>query len=159
LRNNYLKWRSFFYSYNLDVNGLEQREQKLPTQTVGNIGLYYVCYELSKRGWNVLPTSRNARGIDIIIYNQIITKTHSIQVKALSKKAPVPLGSNLENLIAEFIIICRNVSENPELFVAKVSEIRDLIHKGVKGDKVSYWLQPKDYLQFKDKWDKIGSGR
>jgi len=27
-------------------------------QLVGNVGLYYICYELSKRDWNVLPTSR-----------------------------------------------------------------------------------------------------
>ena len=32
-------------------------------QLVGNVGLYYICYELSRLGWNVLPTSRNARGI------------------------------------------------------------------------------------------------
>ena len=41
---------------------------KLPTQITGNAGLYYVCYELTKRGWNVLPTSRNAKGVDIVIY-------------------------------------------------------------------------------------------
>jgi hypothetical protein len=34
------------------------------------MGLHYICYELSKRGWNALPTSRNARGIDIVIYSQ-----------------------------------------------------------------------------------------
>jgi len=31
-------------------------------QLVGNAGLYYVCYELSKRGWNVMPTSRMREG-------------------------------------------------------------------------------------------------
>jgi sensor histidine kinase YesM len=31
------------------------------SQTVGNEGLYYVCYKLSSFGWNVLPTSRNAK--------------------------------------------------------------------------------------------------
>jgi hypothetical protein len=43
---------------------------KISNQLVGNMGLYYICYELSKRGWNALPTSRNARGIDIVIYSQ-----------------------------------------------------------------------------------------
>jgi hypothetical protein len=43
---------------------------KVSNQLVGNMGLYYICYELSKRGWNTLPTSRNARGIDIVIYSQ-----------------------------------------------------------------------------------------
>jgi len=31
---------------------------KIPSQVVGNAGSYYICYELSRRGWNVLPTSR-----------------------------------------------------------------------------------------------------
>jgi hypothetical protein len=38
---------------------------RLSSQTVGNIGLFYVCYQLSRRGWNVMPTSRNARGMDV----------------------------------------------------------------------------------------------
>ena len=37
---------------------------KLNPQVVGNVGLYYVCYKLSLQGWNVMPTARNARGID-----------------------------------------------------------------------------------------------
>jgi hypothetical protein len=39
------------------------------SQVTGNVGLYYVCYQLAKRGWNVMPTSRNARSVDVIIYN------------------------------------------------------------------------------------------
>ena len=34
---------------------------KLDAQVVGNVGLYYVCYKLSRLGWNVMPTARNAR--------------------------------------------------------------------------------------------------
>ena len=62
----------------------EVSNNKNSNQIVGNVGLYYVCYELSKRRWNVLPTSRNARGVDVVIYNQTATQTHTIQVKALS---------------------------------------------------------------------------
>jgi hypothetical protein len=40
------------------------------TQTVGNIGLYYVCYQLSLRGWNVMPTARNSKGVDILTFSQ-----------------------------------------------------------------------------------------
>ena len=74
--------------------------KKTPTQITGNIGLYYICYQLSKLGWNVLPTSRNARGVDIIIYSQDGKRKHTVQVKTLSKQAPLPLGNNLENFIA-----------------------------------------------------------
>ena len=37
---------------------------KRSPQIGGNIGLYYACFKLPKLGWNVMPTSRNARGID-----------------------------------------------------------------------------------------------
>ena len=60
-------------------------------QTVGNIGLYYVCYRLSRLGWNVMPT-RNAKGIDILIYSQDASCTYTLQVKTLSRGSPVPLG-------------------------------------------------------------------
>lgn len=128
---------------------MTKSKNKQSNQVVGNAGLYYVCYELCKRGWNVLPTSRNARGVDVVIYNQDASKTHTIQVKALSKRSPVPLGTNLGHLISEYFLICRKVmSEKPEVFVVKTSEIRNKIHRGVKDGKVSYWLQPKNYEAF-----------
>ena len=80
-------------------------------QLVGNIGLYYVCYELSRRGWNAMPTSRNARGVDVVIYNQAGTESHTIQVKSLSKRNPAPFGGSLKSLIAEYIFIVNNVFE------------------------------------------------
>jgi hypothetical protein len=42
---------------------------KLEQQIVGNIGLYYVSYRLSQLGWNVMPTARNAKGIDLVAYD------------------------------------------------------------------------------------------
>lgn len=137
----------------------KEKKYKPSRQLVGNMGLYYVCYELSKRGWNVLPTSRNARGVDIVIYSQDATRTHTMQIKTLSKRNPVPLGSNIENLIAEYLIICRKVlDDKPEVFLAKINDIKARVHEGRKGDKVSYWLQPKDYEDLKDNWRIIGNG-
>jgi len=138
-----------------------KKKENLSKQIVGNIGLYYVCYELSKRGWNVLPTSRNTKGIDIIIFSEKGKREHTIQVKSLSKKDPAPLGNNLENLFAEYLIICRNVfDEKPEIFIADIKYLKDkkLIHEGVKNNRTSYWLQPKEYEKFKDNWSIIKEG-
>jgi hypothetical protein len=41
--------------------GMIVEGSKLPKQVVGNTGLYCVCYQLSKRGWNAPPASRNAK--------------------------------------------------------------------------------------------------
>jgi hypothetical protein len=63
---------------------------KLPNQLVGNVGLFYVSYELSKRGWNCLPTIRNAKGPDIIAFSQDAKRTKSVQVKSLRPKSKKP---------------------------------------------------------------------
>src|SRR5438046_10578359 len=118
---------------------------------VGNMGLFAVCYELSKLGWNVMPTSRNARGIDILGYDQDGDRTITVQVKALTNSAPVPLGTDPElcNLIAKFVVIARGVRNKPEFFIARTEDIRPLVHVGIKEGKTSCWLQPKSYNQFR----------
>jgi hypothetical protein len=136
-------------------------DNALPNQAVGNVGLYYVCYRLSCLGWNVMPTTRNARGVDILIYSQDASRTAAIQVKALSRRSPVPLGTRLESLFGDFFVVCRNVaSERPECFVLTPAEVRQLAHRGEKDGKVSFWLQPKDYEteKFREAWSRVGSG-
>jgi hypothetical protein len=130
-------------------------------QIVGNIGLFYVCYRLSRMGWNVMPTARNAKGVDILIYSQDARRKESVQVKTLSKASPVPLGKNLENHFADWFVICRHVMKRePECFILRTSEVRGLAHKSVKNEKVSYWLPPPAYakLEYKENWGLIGLG-
>lgn len=135
---------------------------RLPPQMVGNVGLYYVCYRLSLQGWNVMPTTRNAKGVDILAYSsQDASRTVTIQVKALSERSPVPLGGKLDNLFAQFVIICRRVtSEQPESFVLTSSEIRKAVVRNEKDNKISYWLNPRDYEseKYREKWDRLGTG-
>ena len=71
---------------------------KLPTGIVGNIGLYYACYRLSALGWNVMPTARNTRGIDVVCFSVDGKTVRTIQVKSLTKADTVPLGTDLEKI-------------------------------------------------------------
>ena len=128
-------------------------------QVVGNVGLFYVCYRLSRLGWNVMPTARNARGVDVLIYSNDTSRKYTVQVKALSKRSPVPLGGNIDRLLGDFFVVCRKVnSDNPECFILTPAEVRDLAHKGEKNGKTSYWLQPKQYEtdNYKEKWGRFG---
>jgi len=133
---------------------------KLEAQIVGNIGLYYACYQLSSFGWNVMPTARNARGVDIIAYNRDCSRFVGVQVKALSKRAPVPLGTTLDNIMGDFWIIVNNVTSAPRAFVMLPAEVKNLAHRGEKGGHVSYWLQPAAYdtEEFAEGWSRIGRG-
>jgi hypothetical protein len=133
---------------------------KRDTQIVGNTGMYWVCYQLSCLGWNCMPTSRNARGVDIIAYNIDCSDMVSIQVKSLSKRSPVPLGPSLDKVMGDYWVIVSNLQGGePTTFVLEPEEIKALAHRGEKDGRVSYWLQPKEYEKerFQGAWERIGS--
>jgi hypothetical protein len=124
--------------------------------------MYYAAYRLSLMGWNVMPTARNARGIDLLAYNTAADHYLGIQVKALSKpKPPVPLGKSVDTFMGDFWIIVTNAADdNPVCFIMKPNEVKRLAHRGEKDGRISYWLQPNKYHtdEFREKWDRIGRG-
>ncbi len=129
---------------------------RLSKQVVGNAGLYLICYELTKRGWNVLPTARNARGVDVVIYSEDASQMNTVQVKALSKRDAVPLGTKLDHLIADFFIVCTHVlGDVPRVFTMFRSDVRCWAHRDAKGN---YWLEPASYEPYEGRWDLIGRG-
>jgi hypothetical protein len=109
-------------------------------------------------GWNAMPTARNARGVDIIAYNRDCSRTISIQVKTLSKKNPVPLGTSLDGIMGDFWVIVNNILTSPATYVLVPSEVKQFAHREEKDGKVSYWLQPSSYCieSFHEAWDRIG---
>ena len=127
---------------------------------IGNAGLYFACYQLSCMGWNVMPTSRNARGIDIIAYSTNGLRFVKLQVKALSKRNPVPVGASLDNIMGDYWIIVINVVKEPCAFIMHTSEVLGGIHRGEKNGKVSHWLEIAAYDKddYRNKWDRIGHG-
>lgn len=132
----------------------------LDPQITGNVGLYYCCYHLSLLGWNVMPTARNARGVDIIAYSRDASRFVGIQVKALSKRNPVPLGKTLEKCMGDFWIIINKVASSPSAYVMLPSEVQASAHRGEKDGRISYWLQPASYdrPEFHEAWERIGRG-
>ena len=92
-----------------------------------------------------MPTARNARGIDIIAYDRTGSKFIGVQVKALSKRSPVPLGTDLEKIMG------------PTAFILLPSEVKQRAHRGEIDGRVSFWLQPAAYDQpiFREAWERL----
>jgi hypothetical protein len=107
----------------------------LDPQITGNVGLYYCCYRLSLLGWNVMPTARNARGVDIIAYSRDTTRFHGVQVKARSKRHPVPLGTSLDKIMGDFWVIVNRVASTPSAFILLPSEVKERARRGEKEDQ------------------------
>ena len=112
---------------------------KLPTGIVGNIGLYYTCYELSARGWNVMPTARNTRGIDVVCFSLDGKTVRTIQVKSLTKADTVPLGTDLEKIMGDFWVIVNSLgTDHPRTYILLPHEVRALAVRN-RGGKQAYW--------------------
>ena len=130
-------------------------------QLTGNAGLYHVARELSRRGWHVMPTVRNARGADLYAASNDELRVLPIQSKALSKRAPVPLGGSLDRLCSHWWIITINANTaTPKCYVLTLSEVKTAAHRGVNAaGTVSYWLQPKSYAlpEYEEAWERLGS--
>jgi S1-C subfamily serine protease len=108
-----------------------------------------------------MPTTRNARGVDIIAYSRDASRFVGVQVKALSKRNPVPLGTSLDKIMGDFwVIVNRVASPSPAAFILLPSEVRERAHRGEKDGRVSHWLQPGNYEQeaFREAWKRIGHG-
>ena len=128
---------------------------------MGNIGMYYAAYRLSAMGWNVMPTARNARGIDLLAYSSLGDRYFGIQVKALTNPNPVPLGKSIDTFIGDWwIIVTKAGSPSPECFIMLPSEVQSLAHRGEKDGRISYWLQPNKYRdeKYREAWARIGNG-
>ena len=133
---------------------------KLDTHVVGNTGLYFTCYRLSRLGWNVMPTARNARGIDVVAYSRDGKRYVGIQVKSLSKRTAVPLGTTVDSLMGDFWVIINRVATDPTAFIMKPNEVRRRAVREQKDGRVSFWLSPNAYEtdDFREAWDGIGRG-
>lgn len=138
---------------------MADEQVKLDPQVIGNAGLYFTCFHLSLHGWNVMPTARNARGVDIVAYDTSASRYIGIQVKSLSKRDAVPVGSSLSKVMGDFWVIVNRIATKPQAFVLLPEEVRRLSH-GTKSGAGSFWLEAKDYdaEPFREAWHRIGTG-
>jgi hypothetical protein len=61
--------------------------------------------------------------------------------------------------MADFVIICAEIfSESPKVYILKGEEVKKMVKKMMKDNRVSYWLQPKDYERYRNRWEVIGKG-
>jgi hypothetical protein len=132
------------------------------SQATGNAALHYAAWQLSRKGWNVMLTARNAKGSDLFCANDDESVMFGVQSKGLTKRAPVGLGCNINNLRSDWWIITIKVKENtPTSFIMKLDEVKELcVHSDPAKSKTgaqSIWLQPTAYDQpkFREAWHRL----
>lgn len=128
-------------------------------QITGNIGVYHVARELSRLGWNVMLTVRNARGADLYAVSQCETIVHPIQIKAHSAEPnDTQLGLNPEALVTPWwVFVIRALSEDPICYIVSLEDIRSRMTRdpGTRSGKPesdrAYWFDRRYYKSGSDR--------
>jgi hypothetical protein len=142
-------------------------------QLVGNVGVYHVARELSRHGWNVMLTVRNARGADLYAVSQCENIVHPIQVKANSGKPnDTRLGLEPELLVTPWWVFVANVQGgNPTSYLVSLSEIRERMTRdpGTRSGKPeterAFWFDRRYYsegsdrelVEMREAWFRLGN--
>jgi len=150
----------------------------IPAQISGMAGVYYVAYELSRRGYIALPTNRNVAGFDIVVSNQKGLRHTTLQVKTLQSKGSYwlinrPVPDYMKTSSRAFYIFTRfdKKQERSECFIASAKEVAEQLERWVgnwykthsKTTPPSTWIygwwlpkgREKSYL---NRWDKLKLG-
>lgn len=135
------------------------------SQATGNAAMHYAAWQLSRKGWNVMPTARNAKGSDLFCANDDETVLFGVQSKGLSKRVTVPCGTNLDNLRSDWwIITVAPKGDAPTCFILTLNEVKEgCVQSDPKKSKngiAAFWLSPKVYDQpcYREAWHRLEGG-
>lgn len=140
-------------SYPVLVEGLS------PTaQTTGMAGVFYVAAELAKRDFVVAPTSRSARGPDILVASPM-GRTYAIQVKTSRvKQNDWRLNEHVDEDVSPSLfyvfVILEGEDGSPDFFIVP-SKIVSKERKLSKSPKFVPTLLRRKAEKFKGKWGQL----
>lgn len=104
---------------------MKQPRKAKSTSISGAAGAYFVAGELSRRGYIALTTTRNTKGVDLIVSDVSFSRTVYLQVKTNSGKYDfwiVGRPKSGENLFYVFVNL-RREQERPEYYVVPSRDV------------------------------------
>jgi len=134
-------------------------------QLTGMRGVYLVAAELSKQGFIASPTSRSARGADILATDAECRRAFSIQVKT---SAPVSsywlLSEHAKEMRSDtHIYVFVNIKKEgipPEFYVVPSAVVAERMWvEKQRGGSVWYSFTLDDAKPFQDRWDILRGGK
>jgi len=122
-------------------------------QLIGNAGIFYVSYKLTTLGWNVLITSRNTKGPDMVIISRSGKEQHTVQIKSSIRNCRTVNVGNPKNFrMSDFAVLCVNLkSGDPSMYISKTT---DFI---LNSSKAGHYIKPKDYIKYKNNFKVLGT--
>lgn len=123
----------------------------------GMRGVYLVAAELTRLGWIVSPTSRNAAGADLLVTDEHCSRAWSVQVKTNSKSGTHWLVSKNADAITSdshiyvFVDLKPN-DERPDFYVVPSHAVAANIRK-VTNSTGTVWRRFDKQEKYRNNWD------
>ena len=119
-------------------------------------GVFLVAAELAQRSFIVSPTSRSARGVDLLATNLEGSRTFAVEVKSASNSTFWIVGQKAgewvsRNNIFVFVKLSKD-RERSRFFVVPSTSIRKLIIRGT----TFTFVRRKDIARYEDRWSAFG---
>ena len=119
---------------------IAKRQVMIESQFKGNIGMFLVCAELSKRNLIAMPTSRNTKGYDIVVLDPKTNTAVGIQVKCTDRKEFPVLSTNwrdyedkiMEKIVCDFVFVDISDLDKPTYFIMADTEVKELLKSSIK---------------------------
>ncbi len=132
-------------------------------QQTGMTGVYLVAAQLTSRGLIASLTSRSAFGADILLTDQLCSKSYSIQVKTNSKRTSVWLLNKMskeivtKNHVYVFVNLWkRDSSLDADYYIVPSKIVSKYMHKVKRPNSTWYAFYLEDAEEYKDKWHILG---
>jgi hypothetical protein len=125
-------------------------------QISGMRGVYLVAAELARLGFVVSPTSRSAKGVDLLVTNSNGTKTFAVEVKSDKRATFWLVGKTIgerssRNNAHVFVKLSPN-QDRSRFFVVPSAVISKLIVRG----KTFTFIKRASIEKYEDRWQFFG---
>lgn len=128
------------------------------------IGVYLVAAQLTNRGLIASPISRSAFGADILLTDQLCSKSYSVQVKTnskptsswlLNKKSKEIVG---KNHVYVFVNLRKTESSlDADYYIVPSKVVSQYMQKVKRPNSTWYASYLEDAQDYKDQWSIFGT--
>ena len=132
-------------------------------QMTGMLGVYLTAVELVKRGFIVSPTSRSARGADLLVTDQQCCTAWSVQVKTNSKTVNFWLvGPHTKEMVSRtlvyvFVNVPKNEKKPAQFYVVPSRTVASAVITAPPRSTGSIWPAYYRDEKYRDNWRVFGN--
>lgn len=133
-------------------------------QLTGMRGVYLVAAELSRLGFIASPTSRSARGADVLATDQGCERAFSVQVKTNAGNAGFWLTGEKVPVSPSHVYVFVNLESKgdggPVFFIVPSATVRERTRYAPAKTGSQWWaVYRREVAEFEGKWDVFGDPR